>query len=523
MGLYNLIIIWHIIYMDQQWLFEPIPCDKYDLLTKEEVVGLSKDQADLIRQLIKQNNALTNELLSGQQKSFSLGEQLFNIKNKLFGRSSEKSPRDKLNRKNKKQAKKRVRLPSERYKNLDIVEKEVEFDELPACPCCQSKMQDSGLFDSAEYLTFIPRKYYVVREKRHKYRCKSCHGGLVTSPAIPRLIPGGAYSDEMIIDVAMSKFLDLLPIDRYTKIAEREGLVDLPANSLINTTHKLADYIEPVYRIIKEEVFDSEVVHADETPHRMLEGDKKSDWYTWGFSTDSASYFEVRDTRSGEVASDLLVDSNCRYLMSDVFSGYKKAVNDANDKRVAKIEHLFCNAHARRKFKESELNFKEESEYFINLYQRIYRLESVDYKINLTPENKKSWQKIYMKLMEKKALEIKSSFLKNHSITKAVNYFLNNFESLVRFTKDPRLPIDNNSQERQLRSPVVGRKTWYGTHSKRGAKTTAIMFSIVQSCKLNKINPRQYITDLVRALHQGQPAYSPKQYRLRKEVHEEKT
>ena len=73
-----------------------------------------------------------------------------------------------------------------------------------------------------------------------------------------------------------------------------------------------------------------------------------------------------------------------------------------------------------------------------------------------------------------------------------------------------------------MRTPVVGRKTWYGTHSKRGGKTTAIMFSIVESCKLNKINPREYVTDLVRALHQGMPAFSPKQYRLSKESEKEK-
>ena len=135
-------------------------------------------------------------------------------------------------------------------------------------------------------------------------------------------------------------------------------------------------------------------------------------------------------------------------------------------------------------------------------------------KVNLSPENKRSWQKLYMRLMERKAIKLKKLYSKHSSISKALNYFLNNFESLVRFTKDPNLPLDNNSQEKQLRSPVIGRKTWYGTHSKRGAKTTAIMFSVVQSCKLNKVNPREYLTDLVRVLHQGQQAYSPYEYRL---------
>lgn len=499
--------------MKQDYLFESIPNDKFDLLSKSEVVNLYKDTQDLLKQVITRNKQLQDQLLAGEQKKFNLGEHLFNIKNRLFGKSSEKSKKTGIDTKRKKPPKKRVRLPSERYKNLNIVEKEVEFDELPACPCCESQMQDSGLFDQSEYLTFIPRQYYVVQEKRHKYRCKDCQGGLVVTPPIPRIIPGGAYSDEMIIDVSMSKFLDLLPIERYTQIASREGLKDLPSNSLINTTHKLADTFEASYRIIKEEVFDSEIIYADETPHRMLEGDKKSNWYMWGFSSGEASYFEVRDTRSGQVASDLLVGSNCKYLMSDVFSGYQKAVNDANKGRVDKIKQLNCNAHARRKFKESEKNYDEESKFFIRIYKKIYRLEDKDLETSLSEKQKREWQKLYMRAMEREALRSLKSHPRNSSISKARNYFLNNFENLIRFAKDPMLPIDNNFQERQLRSPVVGRKTWYGTHSRRGAKTTAIMFSIVQSCKLNKINPRQYVTDLVRALHQGQAAYSPKQYK----------
>ena len=515
-------VIGYLLSMKQQYLFDPIPCDKYDLLSKEEVVGLAKDQADLIRQMQNALKDAHDKLLAGEQKSFSLGEQLCKIKNKLFGKSSEKSPRNNKKSKDKKEAKKRVRLPSERYKNLDIVEKDVTLDNLPECPCCQSQMQDSKLFESSEYLTFIPRQYYVVREKRRKYRCKTCQGALITAPAIPRLIPGGAYSDEMIIDVALSKFLDLLPIERYTQIAAREGLSELPANSLINTTHKLADCIGASYKLIKEEVFESEVIHADETLHRMLEGDKRSNWYLWGFSNGSASYFEVRDTRSGDVASDLLKGSNCKYLMSDVFSGYKKAVRQANEGREEKIVSLYCNAHARRKFNDSKNNFEKESNFFIKLYQRIYRLEDLEYKVDLTAIQKRSWQKLYMRVMEKEALRIKSSYSSKLSITKALNYFINNFDSLIKFTEDPELPIDNNPQERQMRTPVVGRKTWYGTHSKRGGKTTAIMFSIVESCKLNKINPREYVTDLVRALHQGMPAFSPKQYRLSKESEKEK-
>jgi hypothetical protein len=94
-------------------------------------------------------------------------------------------------------------------------------------------------------------------------------------------------------------------------MAERGGVMGLPANSLIEGTHNLADFLALVYKKIKDEVMSSQVLHADETPHRMLEGDEKSDWYLWGFSTDRSSYFEAHNTRSGSVAADIIKESNC--------------------------------------------------------------------------------------------------------------------------------------------------------------------------------------------------------------------
>ena len=71
----------------------------------------------------------------------------------------------------------------------------------------------------------------------------------------------------------------------------------------------------------------------------------------------------------------------------------------------------------------------------------------------------------------------------------------------------------NNLQERLLRNPVIGRKTWYGTHSKRGAQTTAVLFSIMESCKLNGVNPRSYLKAITEQLHAGKPAFTPSQFR----------
>src|SRR5580692_2111257 len=94
-----------------------------------------------------------------------------------------------------------------------------------------------------------------------------------------------SYSDEMIVDVALSKYCDLIPIGRYAAMAARGGVKDLPPQSLIELTHSFADFVSGAYARIKQGVLASRVLHADETPHRMLEGSDKKSWYLWGFST----------------------------------------------------------------------------------------------------------------------------------------------------------------------------------------------------------------------------------------------
>jgi hypothetical protein len=236
----------------------------------------------------------------------------------------------------------------------------------------------------------------------------------------------------------------------------------------------------------------------------------------WGFSTASASYFEAHDTRSGSVATDIIKESKCEFLVSDVFSGYSKAVSDSNvyrrENSLPTITNIYCNAHARRKFKESEVSFKIESKLFIWCYRKIYQLEKLkDFK------DRREWQRLYFRVMERFGLRIRNGYSSKSSLVKGIKYFLKNFEALTLFLKFEGVPIDNNSQERLMRSPVIGRKTWYGTHSKRGAETNAVLFSLVESCKLNKVNPRDYFKDVVHAIHEKRDVFTPNEYLRMKE------
>ena len=503
--------------MKQPVLFETIPCDKLQILDKDELVTLTGIHLDIIRQLQDEVKRLANFADKTGEQTLLLNGQYIVLKEKIFGRSSEKSKGKKISKKMNKDRKKRVLLPSERYPNIPLKDQEIVFKYAPNCFCCGKSMRDMGLTEDSEHLTVVPAKYEIIRQRRHKYSCGYCHGLILTAPVPPRIKPGSSYSDEILIDASMSKYCDLIPMERYAAIAERAGLPGLPPHSLIEGSHYLADFTKDAYERLKAETCEAWELKADETPHRLLELNKKG--YLWGFSTDKACYFEIHSTRAGEVASGFLKESKCRFLLTDAYSGYAKAVREANEYRKEKgfplIKNIYCNAHCRRRFSEASLVFKDEAKFFIRCYEKIYRLENKNLEDKSFPLTKiRKWQKIYFRLMKRKALNLELNFSTKSLMGKAMNYLLKNYKELTLFMEH-NLSIENNGQERLLRNPVIGRKTWYGTQSIRGARTASILFSLVESCKLNKVNPREYFKELVSDLHQGKACFTPAEFKLR--------
>ena len=111
--------------------------------------------------------------------------------------------------------------------------------------------------------------------------------------------------------------------------------------------------------------------------------------------------------------------------------------------------------------------------------------------------------------MKEKAEELSQSYSTKSSIQKALNYFLNNYKGLTKPLEDAEIPMDNNHQEGLMRSPAVGRKTWYGTHSEKGALAYQILFSIFESCKMNSVNPEDFLHYAVKLHHANGPPLTP--------------
>lgn len=461
-----------------------------------------------------------------QQRITTYEERLFRSNRQTYGSKSEKSESNNTeNPKPDKPPKPRgdtTKLPSERYPEATIREDHLNFPTPQACECCGSTMQDSGMTEDSEYLDVKPKEYIVVDQRRHKHRCPKCHGSIVTAPLPPRITPGGSYGDGFIIDAALSKHCDLIPIERYCEMAARGGLGGLPPHSVIQAVFKLADFFGGVYQRIKEEVLRALVLLADETPHRMLEGDSRKRWFLWGFSCETACFFECHPTRSGDVSSDVLKQSQCVVLVSDAYTGYLKSVREANEVRAKHglplIRTAYCNSHARRRFysgeKDSAKNVSGDAKFMLDQYKEIYRLNAEAK--GLSDDEvlaKRAEMKPFFESMKTEALLKKDTYSTQSGMYEGYEYFLKYYDGLTLFLDNPTVPIDNNPSERLLRSPVVGRKTWYGTHSRRGAASAAVHFTIVESCKLIGVNPREYYPAMVQRIHNNQEPLTPAEYK----------
>ncbi len=513
--------------MQENEFFVDTKITKLETFSKEQLIQRIEVMDKELFRLVKENYSLRGEAPQPHQLSFVIEDQIASLQDQLYGSKSEryikdKKDEDKGTEEEKKTPKPRVQKPSERYPNIPVIVNKIIMDPIPQCNSCGDLMFDSGLIESSQQITVIPKKFEIIESQRVIYKC-NCQSCLITAPVVPKIKESSIYSDEMIIDVVLSKYCDLIPMERYAAMAARNGMMDLPPHSLIELSHYFAEFTKGVYLRIKDEALMSRVLRADETPHRMLEGSDKKSWYLWGFSTERVCFFECHGTRSGDVASEILESSLCEILVSDVYTGYNKAVRVANQSRVKNkkplIKNAYCNAHSRRYFHKFWKLHKTsgDAQFYLDQYQEIYKLEGQS-KGKSPPEILliREQMRPYFESMKSKVIKDINKYPSSHQLSKAMGYFLDHYINLTRFLEDPEIPIDNNSQESLLRNPVVGRKTWYGTHSKLGAKTAAIIFTLVETCRLNDVNPREYFPAIVKALHTGEAPLTPQEYLARK-------
>jgi transposase len=493
--------------------------------TYEELLKLVARQEAVIKSQAETIQRLEEKIKQLEQIIRLQAEEIKLLKKKLYGSSSER--RNKGNgggkggsgsRPKSPDKKPRQRSLTEQYPDAEVEELRIGFDTVPPCPCCHSGLSDAYLDEVSEQLHSIPARHKILRIIRRKFKCNKCFWGLKTAPLPPRIAPGSSLSDAFIIESIISKFYSLIPAERYAHMISQGGLKDFPPQLVLAAQHYGADFYRPIYVRIREYIQSRLILNADETTHKMLERTDVESWYLWGFSTPGAYYFEIHDTRSSEVAIDFLKKAACLFLMSDLYIGYERSVRIINEFRrsqgLPELIALFCNSHCRRRFSDAAVSYPEEAQFFIDQYAEIYKLDAEQKVLSdlKSRSKKRAEMKPFFEAMAKTAQQLRPGYSDNSTLVTAIDYFLNHYEGFTRFLDHPDLPLDNNVAERQLRSPVIGRKTWIGTHSDRGVETTEILFTLMQTCKLLKVNPRDYLRAVTQSMLRGEQAFTPSEY-----------
>jgi transposase len=299
--------------------------------------------------------------------------------------------------------------------------------------------------------------------------------------------------------VAIAKYLYHLPLERQVRMYAANGLV-VDSQTLWDQIEALAKHLGVSYQALRDEVFASPLIHADETYWLMLSKGTGKKWYAWTVASPSAVYHRIFDSRSAVTAKEVLGE----YHGNVVADGYEpyQIVARAGPDGVPRYTLAFCWAHVRRKYVKAE-PFAPTCAEVIDLIGKLYEVErDLPNPHALTgAERETALARILAVRRERSAPvvdEIKKwaerqQGLPESTFRKAIQYMLNLWHGLTVFLENPWVPLDNNLVERQIRPLVVGRKNHYGSKSKRGTEVAALFYSLIETAQLRGEDPAAYL------------------------------
>jgi transposase len=357
------------------------------------------------------------------------------------------------------------------------------------CPQCGGQLVPLGdQSEDCEEITVVERHFVLVKQRCRKYRCR-CNASVVTAPGPRKLIPGGRYSPEFAVEVAISKYADHLPLERQAGIMEREGL-EIGSQTLWDQIDALAGHLKPTYEALCTRVLASPRIGADETYWRLMGGEESSRWWVWCLTSDEAVVYRLCSSRSAKAARALLGGYR-GIVIADGYGVYESLARDGPSFTLA-----HCWAHVRRKFVEIEPNYPAACSQILDRIGELYAIE------RLAPTSKPETAPLRAQLRHERSRPIVEDIrrwalsqgaLPRGGLGRAIGYMLGLWSGLTRFLDDPRIPLDTNAVERALRGVVVGRKNHYGSRSRRGTEVAALFYTLCESAKLTGVEPRRYL------------------------------
>jgi len=384
---------------------------------------------------------------------------------------------------------------------------------LTTCACCGSTRLAKLGEDVTETLEVVPRQWKVVQHVREKFTCRDCEK-ISQAPAPFHVLPRGFAGPSLLAMILFEKYGQHQPLNRQSERYAREG-VDLSVSTLADQVGGCAALLRPLYELIRAHVFAGNRVHGDETPVPVLAKHQTRKGRVWTYVRDdkpfagpappAAVFFYSRD-RTAEHPERHLADY-AGILQADAYAGFNRLY--AADRKGGPITQASCWAHGRRKFFElADVTAKASGKLAVIAPLAFEAVKRIDAIFDIEREiNRRS---IDERLTVRRArvaplvsdletwMRNERAKLSRHSdVAKAMNYMLNRWDTFTRFLDDGRICLTNNAAERALRGIALGRKSWLFAGSDRGGERAAVMYTLIQTARLNGVDPQAWLADVL--------------------------
>jgi transposase len=393
--------------------------------------------------------------------------------------------------------------------HLPRVEMVVDIDDR-TCPCCGNAMHRIGE-DTGERLDIVPAQFRVLVVRRPKYACRACENVVVQAPAPARLIEGGLPTEATVAQVLVAKYADHLPLYRQAQIYARQG-VDLDRSTLADWVGRAGFLLRPVHERLLTALKASAKLFADETTAPVLDPGRGRTkiGQLWAYARDDrpwggtdppgVAYVYAPDRKATQPIAHLTGFTGV--LQVDGYAGYR-VLAKRNDVQLA-----FCWSHVRRRF--YELAAAGPAPIATEVLERIGKLYAVEKDIRgrNADERRAVRQERSRPIIDSLEpwLRAKLALISQKTkLAEAIRYALSRWNGLIYFLNDGRIEIDSNVVERSIRPIALNRKNALFAGSDGGAEHWAVVASLIETCKLNAIDPHAYLTDVITKIVNGHP------------------
>jgi transposase len=382
---------------------------------------------------------------------------------------------------------------------LETLTERIEPEE-KVCPHCGKTKCEIGC-EKSERFEYIPAKIIRHEIVRPKLACRCGEGTVSVAPLPPSVVDQGQPAASLVAHVILSKYDDHLPLYRQQQQFERLGVI-FPRQTLCDWVEKGAQWLQPLVRQMKSELLAGDYVQVDETPVRVMDPDVKGRCalgYLWVLSRPREDViFEFHPGRGKEFARELLGDFG-GYLQRDGYGVYGALAAER-----PRLIGVGCWAHARRKFVEALEERPTEAAPIVTEIRKLYLIErrALDEGMDATQrlDLRTQLARPILEALKPRLEALLPGCLPQSPMGKAVKYALAEWEPLTRYLRDGRLEIDNNLTENAIRPSAVGKKNWlFFGHPEAGWRS-AVIYSLIVSCRRRGINPWEYLRDVLTRL-----------------------